>query len=67
MNSHDISSDAVARLRDWADDYVAGTLDSEGRDAIQRELLVSADSRRFFLSYLELHAGLAWQFLGIEC
>ena len=46
MNSHDISSDAVARLRDWADDYVAGTLDSAGRDALQRELLVSADSRR---------------------
>ena len=67
MNSHDISSDAVARLRDWADDYVAGTLDSAGRDALQRELLVSADSRRFFLSYLELHAGLAWQFRGIEC
>jgi hypothetical protein len=67
MNSDDISSDAAARLRDWADDYVAGTLDSAGRDALQRELLVSADSRRFFLSYLELHAGLAWQFRGIEC
>lgn len=67
MNSHDISSETAARLRDWADDYVAGTLDSAGRDALQRELLASADSRRFFLSYLELHAGLAWQFRGIEC
>ena len=30
-------------------------------------LLTSAEARRFFLSYLELHAGLAWQFRGLEC
>ncbi|MCL4207276.1 MAG: sigma-70 family RNA polymerase sigma factor [Pirellulaceae bacterium] len=37
------------------------------REALECELLTSAETRRFFLSYLELHAGLAWQFRGLEC
>ncbi len=62
-----MNSDQAARLRDWADDYVAGTLGQAEREALERELLTSAEARRFFLSYLELHAGLAWQFRGLEC
>ena len=62
-----MNSDQAARLRDWADDYVAGTLRPAEREALERELLTSAEARRFFLSYLELHAGLAWQFRGLEC
>jgi hypothetical protein len=56
-----------ARLHVWADDYVAGTLGQAERETLERELLTSAEARRFFLSYLELHAGLAWQFRGLEC
>ena len=62
-----MNADQAARLRDWADDYVAGTLGPAEREALERELLTSAEARRFFLSYLELHAGLAWQFRGLEC
>jgi hypothetical protein len=62
-----MNADRTARLRDWADDYVAGTLGQAEREALERELLTSAEARRFFLSYLELHAGLAWQFRGLEC
>ena len=62
-----MNSDQAARLRDWADDYVAGTLGPAEREALERELLTSAEARRFFLSYLELHAGLAWRFRGLEC
>ena len=62
-----MNADQAARLRDWADEYVAGTLGPAEREALERELLTSAEARRFFLSYLELHAGLAWQFRGLEC
>lgn len=62
-----MNSDQAARLRDWADDYVAGTLRPAEHESLERELLTSAEARRFFLSYLELHAGLAWQFRGLEC
>lgn len=62
-----MNSGQADRLRGWADDYVAGTLDAAEREALERELLTSAEARRFFLSYLELHAGLAWQFRGPEC
>ena len=62
-----MNADQAARLRDWADDYVAGTLGPAERESLERELLTSAEARRFFLSYLELHAGLAWQFRGSDC
>ena len=62
-----MNSDQADRLRGWADDYVAGTLGAAEREALERELLTSAEARRFFLSYLELHAGLAWRFRGLEC
>ena len=62
-----MNADQAARLRDWADDYVAGALGPAEREALERELLTSEEARRFFLSYLELHAGLAWQFRGLEC
>jgi hypothetical protein len=61
-----MNSDEAARLRNWADAYVEGTLGPAERESLERELLTSAEARRFFLSYLELHAGLAWQFRGIE-
>ena len=62
-----MNADQAARLRDWADDYVAGALGPAEREALERELLASEEVRRFFVSYLELHAGLAWQFRGFEC
>jgi hypothetical protein len=62
-----MNSDQAARLRDWADAYVAGNLRLAEREALERELLTSDEAQRFFLSYLELHAGLAWQFRGLEC
>ena len=62
-----MNSDQAARLRDWADAYVAGTLHSAERETLERELLTSDEARRFFVSYLELHAGLAWQFRGSDC
>ena len=61
-----MNADQAARLRDWADDYVAGALGPADREALERELLASEEVRRFFVSYLELHAGLAWQFRGFE-
>ena len=62
-----MNSDAADRLRNWADDYVTGTLCPADREALERELLASEAARRFFVSYLELHAGLAWQFRGADC
>ena len=62
-----MNSDQAARLRDWADAYVAGNLRSAEREALERDLLTSDEAQRFFFSYLELHAGLAWQFRGLEC
>ena len=62
-----MNADQAARLRDWADDYVAGALSPAEREALERELLTSEETRRFFVSYLELHAVLAWQFRGLEC
>ena len=67
MNSDALNSDAADRLRNWADDYVTGTLSPTDREALECELLTSEEARRFFVSYLELHAGLAWQFRGADC
>ena len=66
-NADAMNSDAADRLRDWADDYVTGDLSPAAREALERELLASEETRRFFVSYLELHAGLAWQFRGADC
>ena len=62
-----MNSDAADRLRNWAADYVTGTLCPADREALERELLASEAARRFFVSYLELHAGLGWQFRGADC
>lgn len=67
MNSDAMDADAADRLRNWADDYVTRTLCPADREALERELLASEAARRFFVSYLELHAGLAWQFRGADC
>lgn len=67
MKPNEINADIAARLRDWADDYVAGKLAPADREALERQLLASVAARRFFVSYLELHAGLAWQFRGADC
>ncbi|MDA1052457.1 MAG: FecR domain-containing protein [Planctomycetota bacterium] len=67
MNADAMNSDAADRLRNWADDYVAGALSPTDREALERELQASDEARRFFVSYLELHAGLAWQFRGADC
>ncbi len=67
MKPNEINADIAARLRDWADDYVAGKLAPADREALERQLLASEAARRFFVSYLELHAGLAWQFRGADC
>lgn len=67
MNLNELNSDVAARLRDWADEYVAGALAPADREALERELLASETARRFFVSYMELHAGLAWQFRGADC
>jgi len=67
MNADAMNSDAADRLRNWADDYVTGSLSTADREALERELLASDEARRFFVSYLELHAGLAWQFRGADC
>lgn len=67
MNLNESNSDVAARLRDWADEYVAGTLAPANLEVLERELLASDAARRFFVSYMELHAGLAWQFRGADC
>jgi hypothetical protein len=67
MNADAMNSDAADRLRNWADDYVKGALSPADRETLERELLASDEARRFFVSYLELHAGLAWEFRSADC
>lgn len=67
MNADAMNSETADRLRNWADNYVTGSLNPADRETLERELLTSDDARRFFVSYLELHAGLAWQFRGADC
>ncbi len=66
MNADAMNSETADRLRNWADDYVTGSLNPADRETLERELRTSDDARRFFVSYLELHAGLAWQFRGAD-
>ena len=46
--------------------YVLGELELEQLEELEALLLASKDARLFFLAYLEVHAGLAWEFSGSD-
>lgn len=53
-----------ARLRDLVEGYVTGTLEEPELTELEGMLASSEEARLSFLAYLEVHAGLAWEFRG---
>ena len=51
-------------LRALADAYVAGELSPEQRVTLENRLRTSVEARLSFLAFLEVHAGLAWEYRG---
>lgn len=55
---------ASDELRDLIEAYVVGTLEPGQIETLEAHLLADEEARLFFLAYLDVHAGLAWEFRG---
>lgn len=53
-------------LRSLAEAYVAGELTPGQKAALEERLRGSEEARLCFLAFLEVHAGLAWEYRGAE-
>ena len=51
-------------LRGLAEAYVAGVLSPEQKVALENQLSTGEEARLCFLAFLEVHAGLAWEYRG---
>jgi hypothetical protein len=54
------------QLRTLVEAYVAGELTAEQRALLEARLQAEEEARLFLLGYLEVHAGLAWEFRGAD-
>lgn len=58
--------EATDELRDLTEAYVLGALEPGQIETLEARLLADEEARLFFLGYLEVHAGLAWEFRGTD-
>jgi len=61
-----MKTEATDELRDLTEAYVSGTLEPGQIEKLEAFLLVDGEARLFFLGYLDVHAGLAWEFRGTD-
>jgi len=57
---------ASDELRGLIEAYVLGALDPGQIEALEELLLADEEARLFFLGYLDVHSGLAWEFRGAD-
>lgn len=53
-------------LRDLTEGYIASELSPGQMEALEARLLADEEARLFFLAYLDVHSGLAWEFCGTD-